>query len=144
MSRRILVAYDGSDLSKQAVEEAKQQAAVYGETEAHVICVITPAGPSTNSAISQSIAMEVAEEFRPVLEGIRSEIAAEDVETVADVILDHSQKNAGVMLCEYAEDHDMDLIIMGSRGLGGMKRLFLGSVSNTVVHHAHCQVLIVK
>ena len=37
-----------------------------------------------------------------------------------------------------------DLIVMGSRGLTGMKRMFLGSVSNRVTRHAHCSVLVVR
>jgi nucleotide-binding universal stress UspA family protein len=38
---------------------------------------------------------------------------------------------------------DADLVIVGSRGLGGFKRLMLGSVSDQVVHHAVCPVLVV-
>ncbi|MFB4166911.1 universal stress protein [Virgibacillus sp. JSM 102003] len=55
-----------------------------------------------------------------------------------------SQRNAGDKLCEYAEDHEMDLIIVGSRGLGGVKKLLLGSVSTNIVHHATCPILIIK
>ncbi len=43
-----------------------------------------------------------------------------------------------------AEREQADLIIVGSRGLGGVKSLFLGSVSDRVTHHAHCPVLIVR
>lgn len=45
---------------------------------------------------------------------------------------------------ESAADLNADLIVLGSRGLGGFKRLMLGSVSDGVLHHAHCPVLIVR
>jgi nucleotide-binding universal stress UspA family protein len=43
-----------------------------------------------------------------------------------------------------AETKSVDLIVIGTRGLGGFKRLLLGSVSSGVVTHAHCNVLVVR
>ncbi len=43
-----------------------------------------------------------------------------------------------------AEELGADLIVIGSRGLGGMKRLLMGSVSESVMRHAHCPVLVVR
>jgi nucleotide-binding universal stress UspA family protein len=43
-----------------------------------------------------------------------------------------------------AGDFDTDLVVVGARGLGGMARLLLGSVSERVLRHARCPVLIVK
>jgi nucleotide-binding universal stress UspA family protein len=43
-----------------------------------------------------------------------------------------------------AEELGADLIVMGSRGLGGVRRVLMGSVSDSVVRHAHCPVLVVR
>lgn len=43
-----------------------------------------------------------------------------------------------------SEELDVGLIVMGSRGLGGIRRALMGSVSDSVVRHAHCPVLVVR
>ncbi|KAE8125273.1 hypothetical protein FH972_020103 [Carpinus fangiana] len=48
------------------------------------------------------------------------------------------------MICEAAEQMQVDLLVVGSRGLGTIKRAFLGSVSDYCAHHAKCPTLIVK
>ena len=50
----------------------------------------------------------------------------------------------GWTICEIANNWSADLILVGSRGLKGMKEMFVGSVSNYVTHHAPCSVLIVR
>ncbi len=52
--------------------------------------------------------------------------------------------NPGAMICELAHNWEADLIIVGSRGLKGIKEMFVGSVSNYVSHHAPCSVLILR
>ena len=52
--------------------------------------------------------------------------------------------NPGRKICELANSWEADLILVGSRGLRGLKEMFLGSVSNYVTHHAPCSVLIVR
>ncbi|XP_062166688.1 uncharacterized protein LOC133873003 isoform X1 [Alnus glutinosa] len=48
------------------------------------------------------------------------------------------------MICEAAEQMHVDLLVVGSRGLGTFKRAILGSVSDYCAHHAKCPILIVK
>ncbi|MEM2981913.1 MAG: universal stress protein, partial [Candidatus Bathyarchaeia archaeon] len=48
------------------------------------------------------------------------------------------------IIVNIAKEEKTDLIIIGSRGLSGVKRFLLGSVSNRVSHHAPCPVLIVR
>lgn len=49
-----------------------------------------------------------------------------------------------VVILDFAKSNDMDLIIMGSRGLGVVKGVLLGSVSQYVVEQSECPVLVVK
>lgn len=66
--------------------------------------------------------------------------------TAAGVTTEYTQLagNPGRMICELADNWSADLIVVGSRGLKGIKEMFLGSVSNYVTHHAPCSVLIVR
>jgi nucleotide-binding universal stress UspA family protein len=45
---------------------------------------------------------------------------------------------------EYAEEKKMGLIVIGSKGMSGLKRMLLGSIASGVVTYAHCPVLVVK
>ncbi|XP_073236898.1 uncharacterized protein [Porites lutea] len=49
----------------------------------------------------------------------------------------------GEVICKLAEDEKANLIVMGSRGMGTLRRTFLGSVSDYCVHHAHIPVVVV-
>jgi nucleotide-binding universal stress UspA family protein len=55
-------------------------------------------------------------------------------------------KSASVVqsVTDYAQDQEIDLVILGTRGSGGFKRLLVGSVSNDVVNHAHCSVMVIR
>lgn len=66
--------------------------------------------------------------------------------TAAGVNTEYTQLtgNPGRMICQLANNWSADLILVGSRGLKGLKEMFLGSVSNYVTHHAPCSVLIVR
>jgi len=142
--KRILVAYDGSPLSYKSIETAKYQAAQDSDSEVHIISVIEATGPYTNVNISRSISKEISEKCRPQMEKIEEEFRKENISVVTDILLAEQNENPGSYICNYADNNDIDLIIMGSRGLGNIKKLFLGSVSNYVVQNAKCPVLIIK
>ena len=144
MRRRILVAYDGSELSKEALQEAKLQAIGVPETEVHVLAVVTKAGPTMNHVVAHSIQKEIAEELKPEMDEIKKAFQAENIAIEILVHIDDKQRNPGKTVCEYAKVNDIDLIVAGSRGLGSVKQLFLGSVSNHIVQYAHCPILIIK
>ena len=48
------------------------------------------------------------------------------------------------VILEYAEEKQIDLIVMGTRGRAGFKKLLLGSTAPSVVTYAHCPVLVIK
>ena len=52
--------------------------------------------------------------------------------------------NPGVAIIQEADGNQADLIVMGTRGLGKLRRTILGSVSDFVLHHAHCAVFICR
>lgn len=54
------------------------------------------------------------------------------------------QGNPRAQICAIAQAENIDLIVIGSRGLGNLERLMLGSVSDYVVHHAPCAVMVVR
>nr|XP_012566145.1 universal stress protein Slr1101 [Hydra vulgaris] len=60
-----------------------------------------------------------------------------------EVIFEDDFHSPGNMICEMAQKHKAEAIIMGQRGLGTMKRLLLGSTSDYVLHHANVPVVIV-
>ncbi|MFQ4141694.1 universal stress protein [Chlorogloeopsis sp. ULAP02] len=66
--------------------------------------------------------------------------------TNSDVSTEFTQQlgNPGRTICEFARNGKYDLIVIGHRGRSGLFELFLGSVSNYVLHHASCSVLTVQ
>ena len=69
-----------------------------------------------------------------------------DRATAAGIKCEYNQiiGHPGKTICQEADTHKADLILIGSRGLKGLKEMFLGSVSNYVTHHASCSVLIIR
>ena len=47
-------------------------------------------------------------------------------------------------IVEYADRHKTDLIVIGTKGLSGIKKMLLGSTASGVVTYAHCPVMVVK
>jgi len=87
-------------------------------------------------------------ELREQQDAARSEGEAMVADTVAALGIDHAvtrllDGNPGQALCAFAKEVEADAIVMGSRGRGGLKRALLGSVSDHVLRHAPCPVLVV-
>jgi hypothetical protein len=65
---------------------------------------------------------------------------------MADLLLDTVNMITSISgtIVIYAESENIDLIVMGSKGLSGIKNMLLGSVAQEVVSHSHCPVLVVR
>ena len=74
-------------------------------------------------------------------------ILAEAIKQVPEGILVHTHNEFGeprLLITDFAAQHEYDVIIIGSRGLGTISGLLLGSVSTYVVQHSPCPVLVIK
>jgi nucleotide-binding universal stress UspA family protein len=138
---KILVAYDGSELAEKALKVAIKLAGVDKKIELHILHVLKP--------IPLLDFLEAGEESVRVLRKERAELMMNKVKESLDgmgnpIRVKISEGHPEKKVVKYAEHHSCDIIIMGSRGLGGMKEFFLGSVSHYVVQHAHIPIFIIK
>ncbi|WP_156854739.1 universal stress protein [Oceanobacillus sp. AG] len=144
MGRKILVAYDTSLLSRKAIDEAKIQAKLVEDSHLYIVTVVTPGITSNSTAASGNLSMNDAELIYPKLEEIKKELQGNGFNVHTEIITDFSQRNPGVAICDYVEEHAIDMVVVGHRGLSNLKRLFLGSVSSTIVQRAASKVLVIK
>jgi nucleotide-binding universal stress UspA family protein len=142
MFHRVLVSTGGSPWSDNAVKYAISLAKDYGLELIilHVLAETPPyfiaeAGTSLDSLLESS-------------EEAGQHIVAEAASWAEDARVQHETLliwgRVPEVICQVARERDCDLIVVGSRGLTGFKRLMLGSISNAVAAKATCPVLVVK
>jgi nucleotide-binding universal stress UspA family protein len=145
---KIGVAIDGSDSSDKALELAIRLARIH-QSKLFILNVVTlPVlyGESSSAALSSSVVQaffdDALKSARRLLNRAskRSERAGVDTETV----LIDNYTSITQAITDYIVKEKVDLMVVGSRGLSGFKKLLLGSVSSGVASHATCSVLIVK
>src|SRR5699024_2362311 len=119
--------YDGSELGRQAIETAKHYALQDESVEVHVISVIEATGPHTNIHMTRNIMRELRDKMQPQMNKIAEEFTTENIPIKTEVLSVEHKKNPGELICEYANRNNHDLIIMGSRGLGNIRQVILGS-----------------
>jgi nucleotide-binding universal stress UspA family protein len=149
MFRSIVVGTDGSESASQAVLAAAELAATQPEAVLHIVTVQKPLSPSAVAAGEMAAAAPVAAE-RTWEDEIKNELettltrAAETAKRVCDTRIEtHGRLGSPAeVLCDLARHLQADLIVVGNKGMQGGRR-FLGSVPNSVSHHAPCSVLIV-
>lgn len=141
MYAKILVAYDGSKAAKQALSQAIKICASFGSKleVVHVSSYSAFQIGQTFIPVPQNFAEEVYAHAEKILDEAREQIS--ELPSARAILLQGQPAKA---ILEYAEDSNCDLIVIGSRGLGGIRELVLGSVSHNVVQHAKVPILVVK
>ena len=82
------------------------------------------------------------EDAKTWLEKFNQESREDSIQLKTELI--NSQRPVDYVILEYSEKNDIDLIVLGTRGRSGFKRLLLGSIASSVVTYAHCPVMVVK
>ena len=141
MYSKILVPVDGSDTSIRALESGIYLAKT---TNASVAAIHVIENPPTVYVESQKLLNELLANFKSESTKILNKCRhiAEKSDVGLETVM--AEGDAASIITTYAHREGFQLIVIGSRGLGRFKEVVLGSVSNKVLHHAKCSVLIVK
>ena len=143
--KKILVAVDGSkpslDASTYAIELAKKN-----DAELIVLSIVSPIPYSQfeydNIGRMKEFETTEKEEAEQYIDKVKQKATENKVSVKTDVLIKYTSVVKEIV--EYAEDNKVDMIVIGSRGVTGLKKLLLGSVANGVVTYSHCPVLVVK
>lgn len=138
---RILVAYDGSDLGEKALETAIKLAETEAMARIHVVHVISPLTYSYEYLDSDQVNEGIRRHGLEILGKAEQKLTGLQINQFKTSLLEGRPSDA---LLEYASDYHCHLIVMGSRGLGGIKEFFLGSVSHDILQRSSIPVFIVK
>lgn len=142
LTRPIVVAIDGSPHSNAAVKWAARES-VLRKASVKLVHAITPiletwevSGPNPDmDQWYRDNAKAILADAEAIFRAARDDSAAIDLETA---LVDSSAVPALIEASKGAQ-----LIVVGSRGLGRVGRLLLGSVSTSLIHHAHCPVVVI-
>lgn len=140
---KILLATDGSEEAVLAARTAVDLAEKTG-SELHVAYVFRTQAAFEYDAMGFNIE-EPHEEVRQMGKRLLDDYVRQVKEAGGAVAGAHfrmGRPDEGIVAV--AEEIGAGLIVMGSRGLGGVRRALMGSVSDSVVRHAHCPVMIVR
>ena len=147
--QKILVAVDGSESSLRAADYAIQIADKEDNTRVILLNIL---GKSTAKQVASSIIIaptyglkeyeQYKREAKKWLDKISKKFEDKGIQTVVEVV--GGPLPAASSIVNYAENENVNLIVVGTRGKSGFKKLLLGSVASSVVTHASSNVLVVK
>ena len=136
--KNILVAVDGSDQANQAIQEAieiskRNQASLF------VVHAKDVAQLYGTAYIMPAVLEEAEKQSAEILDEAGT-LIGDKVEYKAFQVSGSPKKE----IVDFAEENDIDLIVMGSTGKGAIDRVLVGSTASYVVNHAPCNVMVVK
>jgi nucleotide-binding universal stress UspA family protein len=148
---KVVLGIDGSQEASRAAEAAVELCKKT-DSELHVVHIgedfYLTAAPDLEMVAPTWLAQEVPQS-EANFEQIAQKVLDAEVEkveaaggTVAQAHLRMGRADAEIV--NLAEEIEAGLVVLGSRGLGGVKSALLGSVSYSVIRHAHCPVLVVR
>jgi len=146
MGRTDLLAVDGSDQAKHAFNWYLENMHREGDfvvlvhcAEFHIDIGLPGAAADVNAICAQ--VKKRQDEIASLTEDFMAVLRSKKIN--AKLLTPHGEK-PGDLICTAAKENNAGSIIMGTRGLGKIKRAFLGSVSEYVIHHASCPVTVVR
>lgn len=154
--KNIMVAFDGSEPSTEALVVAKDLIDQDREATLHVITVVPVGSLGLGSSYYEVTGIQNIDtdksSYDEALEGAKEDAiqsineALEDLLSEADFKIEKQAivaSKAADGICKYANDNSVDMIVMGRRGLGAFGAM-LGSVSYSVLHQMNIPVVTVK
>ncbi|WP_456271982.1 universal stress protein [Bacillus sp. AK031] len=139
MYKKILLATDGSEHSKRAAENAIHIAQC-SEGSAIEVVYVVDAGRAKSDVLANWNSSEMNDFRKERMKDV--ERKAKEAGVSYDIKVLHGEP--GPAIVEYVNANEVDLVVIGSRGLNGLQEFVLGSVSHKVAKRANCPVLIVK
>ncbi len=136
----ILPATDGSRDAELARNTAVDLA---NSTDSELHLVTVAPGYPTYDVHNPSVLEQLRKQAEAILNAQAKKVEQEGGK-VAEKHLRIAERYRAQQIVQVAEDIEADLIVMGSRGLGGIRRALIGSVSDAVIRGAHCPVLVVR
>ncbi|HEX5978865.1 MAG TPA: universal stress protein [Nitrososphaeraceae archaeon] len=146
---RILIGIDGSDESMKAAEYAVSITKMY-DAELFAINVLTsdigyayssPGVESPPLTVRETILI-AEDEAKLWFDKIKEKANKKEVKIKTELIV--AKRSILQTILEYAEEQTIDLIVVGTRGRSGIKKMLLGSIASGLVTYAPCPVLVVK
>lgn len=150
MIKKILVAYDEGNQSKKALQTAIEIAHNSGATiylvSAYALPVVYQSTVSLegiypdNTAIMKYLQENSQNHLAAILKEAAETVRQANIPVHTEIL----EGSPGRVIVQYIEEQSIDLVAVGSHNRGAVNRFFMGSVSNYILQHAKCLVLIAK